>query len=244
MIHVFHTSAAELARRRERLARRCLAAVAMPGFALCYWALATPVLEFRGESSCNFTGIAFIPVEEANGESPMQLRFTAPSPEVPAPSVLAIALPEFIALQTEELSVEEPETEPSEGELDTPAEALLAIRDTESAVHIPTQKEERKSTVASDAGTYTPPAYLHCPQPPFPPHLRQRRASGTVRIIIDVSADGEPTGVTIAASSGHGSLDSHAQRWVLKNWRFSPATKNGQALASRVSTSITFALHS
>ena len=169
MIHVFHTSAAELARRRERLARRCLAAVALPGLALCYWALATPVLEFRGESTCNFTGVAFIPEEKADEDAPMQLRFTAPSPEVPAPAVLTTALPELIALQAEELSIDEPEPDTTEGELDTPAEALLAVQDTESAAHPPTKKEERKSSATSDAGTYTPPAYLHCPQPPFPP---------------------------------------------------------------------------
>ena len=243
MIHVFHTSAAELARRRERLARRCLVAVALPGLSLCYWALATPVVEFHGESDCNFTGIAFIPVEEANGESPMQLRFTAPSPEVPAPAVLATALPEFIALQTEELSMEEPETEPTEGELDTPAEALLAAKSAEDTPPTPT-REGKKSADSSDAGTYTPPAYLVCPQPPFPAHLRQRRVHGTVSLIIEVSAEGEPTGVTISTSSGNASLDAHAQRWVLKNWRFTPASKSGIALAARVSTAITFALHS
>lgn len=243
MIHVFHTSAAELARRRERLARRCLAAVAMPGVALCYWALATPVLEFRGESSCNFTGVAFIPVEEATVESPIQLRFAAPSPEAPAPAVLAIALPEFIALQTEELSLQEPETEPTEGELNTPAEALLAAEEAVFAIPAPT-REGKKSADTSDAGTYIPPAYLTCPQPSFPAHLHQRRVHGTVRLIIEVSAEGEPTGVTISTSSGHASLDAHAQRWVLQNWRFTPATQGGKALAARVSTAITFALHS
>ena len=243
MIHVFHTSAAELARRRESLARRCLVAVALPGLALCYWALATPVLEFCGDSDCNFTGVAFIPGVEAVDALPAQLRFAVPPPAAPAPAVLATALPEFIALQAEELSMDEPESEPTESELNTPAEALLAAEEAVFAIPAPT-REEKKSADTSDAGTYIPPAYLTCPQPSFPAHLRQRRVHGTVRLIIEVSAEGEPTGVTISTSSGHASLDAHAQRWVLQNWRFTPATQGGKALAARVSTAITFALHS
>lgn len=243
MIHVFHTSAAELARRRESLARRCLVAVALPGLALCYWALATPVVEFCGESECNFTGVAFLPGVEADAASPEQLRFTVPTPAAPAPTVLATALPEFISILEAELRMDEPEAEAIENELDTPAEALLATKSAEDTPPTPT-REEKKSAATSDAGTYIPPAYLACPQPPFPAHLRQRRVHGTVSLIIEVSAEGEPTGVTISTSSGHTSLDAHAQRWVLKNWRFTPASKGGIALAARVSTAITFALHS
>ena len=243
MIHVFHTSAAELARRREQLARRCLGAVALPGMVICYWALATPVLEFRGESDCNFTGVDFIPAEKSDSASTMQLHFTAPFQAAPTPAILATAIPESISIQLEELSMDETEAEPSVDELDTPAEALLAavISETEEAR---TSPEKKTDTIVSDASTYIPPAYLVCPQPPFPTHLRQRRACGTVRLIIDVSADGEPTEVNITATSGHAALDSHAQRWVLQNWRFTPASKGGIALAARVSTAITFALHS
>ena len=243
MIHVFHTSAAELARRRESLARRCLVAVALPGLALCYWALATPVVEFCGESECNFTGVAFLPEVEADAASPEQLHFTVPTPAAPAPTVLATALPEFISIHEAELCMDEPDAETIENELDTPAEALLATKSAEDTPPTPT-REEKKSAATSDAGTYIPPAYLTCPQPSFPAHLRQRRVHGTVRLIIEVSAKGEPTGVTISTSSGHTSLDAHAQRWVLQNWRFTPATKGGIALAARVSTAITFALHS
>ena len=139
--------------------------------------------------------------------------------------------------------MDEPEAEAIESELDTPAETLLAATDAESATPAPT-REGKKSADSSDAGSYTPPAYLACPQPPFPAHLRQRRVHGTVRLMIEISADGEPTGVTISTSSGHASLDAHAQRWVLQNWRFTPASKGGIALAARVSTAITFALHS
>ncbi len=243
MIHVFHTSAAELARRRERLARRCLVAVALPGLALCYWALATPVVEFCGESECNFTGVAFVPEVEADAASPEQLHFTVPTPAAPAPTVLATALPEFISIHEAELCMDEPEAEAIENELDTPAETLLAAKSAEDTPPTPT-REGKKSAAISDAGTYTPPAYLACPQPPFPAHLRQRRVHGTVRLMIEISDEGEPTGVTISTSSGHASLDAHAQRWVQKNWRFTPATLGGKALAARVSTAITFALHS
>ena len=202
MIHVFHTSAAELARSRERLARRCLVVVVLPGLALCCWALATPVLEFRSECTCNFTGVAFIPEEEADEVSPLQLRFEAPPPDPQAPAELADALPEFISPQAEVLYMDEVEEESSADELDTPSDALLAAGDAESASSSP-PKEKKMSASTSDSGTYTPPAYLVCPHPPYPPHLRQRRVCGTVGLIIAVSAEGEPTEVTIAATSGH-----------------------------------------
>ncbi len=241
MIHVFHTSAAELARSRERLARRCLVVVALPGLALCCWALATPVLEFRSKCTCNFKGVAYIPEEEADAASPLQLRFEAPPPEPPAPAELADALPEFIPPQAEVLYMDEAEADPSADELDTPSDALLAARGAESASSTP-PREMKKSASTSDSGIYTPPAYLVCPHPTFPLHLRQRRVCGTVGLIIEVSAEGEPTEVTIAATSGHTSLDSHARSWVLKNWRFTPASRGGRALAARVSTSIIFTL--
>jgi hypothetical protein len=49
MIHIIHTPAAVLARRRETLARRCLAAVLLPGLGVLLWAAATPIIEMRGK---------------------------------------------------------------------------------------------------------------------------------------------------------------------------------------------------
>ena len=61
MIHIIHTPAAVLARRRETLARRCLAAVLLPGLGVLFWAEATPIIEMRGEATCNFPGVPFVP---------------------------------------------------------------------------------------------------------------------------------------------------------------------------------------
>ena len=173
MIHVFHTSAAELARRRERLARRCLVAVALPGLALCYWALATPVVEFCGESECNFTGVAFVPEVETDAASPEQLRFAVPPPAAPAPTVLATALPEFISIQEAELCMDEPDAETIENELDTPAEALLAAKVAESASPASSREEKKSAATRWYSGQYP----LLCSQ--IPPCSSRRRPSLT-----------------------------------------------------------------
>ncbi len=110
----------------------------------------------------------------------------------------------------------------------------------------PTKKAQQKPQPAASAGLIakTRPSYRSAPKPPFPASLRSRQAEGTVRVRISVDAKGKPTDVSIISSSGHHELDSTARSWILSRWSFFPATENGHAIASRVTTKIEFTLNS
>ena len=236
MIHIFHTSAAQLARKREQLARRSLVAVGLPGLGVLLWAWSIPVVQFHHHSGCDFTGVAFEaletpPVSPRYLEVPFQTELAPPAPEkLPVfPEAPPISLPEELALEGADA-----DDEADDSEIET---ELFPI-----ATKQPGKQTASAPPPAADSGAFTPPAYLDCPQPPYPPHLRQRRISGTVGVCITVAADGTPTQVQISAPSGHPALDSLARRWILQHWRFSPACRSGHPIQASVSTSITFAL--
>ncbi len=108
-----------------------------------------------------------------------------------------------------------------------------------------TQKTStRKPQTTSSSGLIakTRPSYRSAPKPPFPASMRSRQAEGTVRVRISVDAKGKPTEVSIVNSSGYHELDSTARHWILSRWSFFPATENGSAIASRVTTQIVFSL--
>ena len=89
----------------------------------------------------------------------------------------------------------------------------------------------------------SPPAYLSVPKPPYPAAMRQRRLQGCVGVRIAVSPLGTPTAVDITQPSGHAEFDSATRSWILRHWRFRPATAAGRAVASTVTTTVRFTLN-
>lgn len=84
--------------------------------------------------------------------------------------------------------------------------------------------------------------YRSAPPPPYPASLRAQRISGSVGVLISINAEGDPTDVSITRSSGHPEFDTTARRWILKRWRFHPATRDGVPQPSQVRTSVRFLL--
>ncbi len=89
----------------------------------------------------------------------------------------------------------------------------------------------------------TPPAfsaaYLSNPEPSYPPASLELGESGAVLLRVAVSADGQPTSVEVARSSGFGRLDRAAVAAV-KRWRFTPARRGSEAVAGTVLVPINF----
>ena len=83
--------------------------------------------------------------------------------------------------------------------------------------------------------------YLENPSPPYPPQSRRIGEEGEVVLSVLVSADGLAQAVSIKTSSGSSRLDEAALRTV-RQWRFIPATRAGQAIESRVLVPILFKL--
>jgi protein TonB len=78
------------------------------------------------------------------------------------------------------------------------------------------------------------------PQPPeYPQPALRGGVQGTVLVRVAVAADGRPTRVDIARSSGSRELDRAAQRAV-EGWRFEPALKRGRPVPSVLEVPVEF----
>lgn len=245
MIHVRHTSAAELARQRIRRALSCAPLVLLAGLAVACWSSSIRLISPRGQNDCNFHGVAFIPPEsDAPQATAPALTPNQPEQEIPQPVLIApiqpeVVLPELPLVMQEQVDEESTEISPFET-------TDLTLQQSETIPSPPAKAAVAAAPSPQEANTpetYTPPAYLHCPQPSYPPLLRQRRVQGMVGVRISVAADGTPSAVEITIPSGNATLDRHARSWILQHWRFAPAQRNGHPLAALVDTRINFVLN-
>jgi len=92
------------------------------------------------------------------------------------------------------------------------------------------------------ADTVAAPIFATHTTPPYPPMARRLGQEGTVGLRITVAPDGSVADVEIVKSSGIQQLDQTAADWVKAHWRYSPAIKNGQAIASTAMATVTFNL--
>jgi periplasmic protein TonB len=99
----------------------------------------------------------------------------------------------------------------------------------------PSKPKEEKFTPASGAN------YGYNPKPKYPAVARSRGWEGKVILNVRVSASGESEGVSVIQSSGHDILDEAAVSAV-EGWRFVPAKRGDQAVASTVHVPINFKL--
>lgn len=84
------------------------------------------------------------------------------------------------------------------------------------------------------------PIASRSPPPRYPAQALRRGEGGTVVVRVMVGADGVPTDVSVADSSGSRVLDRAALDAV-RRWRFTPATgANGEPLADTVQVPIEF----
>ena len=79
------------------------------------------------------------------------------------------------------------------------------------------------------------PIYLRNPAPPYPVAARRNGWEGTIRIRVEVRANGTVERVALMASSGHDVLDEAALKTVAR-WRFAPARLAGQLQAHQEQT--------
>jgi len=76
-------------------------------------------------------------------------------------------------------------------------------------------------------------------RPFYPAHARRRRIEGEVTVLFTVSAQGQTGDIRIVASTPDDVFTEAATRAVGR-WRFSPATKDGEAVPVRVRQVIRF----
>ncbi len=85
------------------------------------------------------------------------------------------------------------------------------------------------------------PAYADNPSPQYPDSARWAGEQGTVLLRVLVGSDGHVQDILVAKSSGFDALDRAAEKAV-RQWRFTPGSRDGQSTAMWVEIPIRFRL--
>ncbi len=76
-------------------------------------------------------------------------------------------------------------------------------------------------------------------EPKYPASMLRAGVGGTVVVLAEVDAQGNPVDVRIVERSGERDLD-RAALTAVKQWRFEPAMRNGKAIATSVKVPVDF----
>jgi protein TonB len=87
----------------------------------------------------------------------------------------------------------------------------------------------------------TVPQVIFSPEPSFSDEARKAKAQGIVLLLLIVGKDGHPYDIRVGQSLGMG-LDEKAIEAV-NQWRFRPATLNGQPVATQIAVQVDFHLY-
>jgi protein TonB len=118
----------------------------------------------------------------------------------------------------------------------TPATRATASRTTARSTPRPARSSTATRTPANRSAELLPHA-----QPRYPVAQQRRGVEGNVTLRITVDANGVPSDITYASRSGSQELD-RAALLAARDWRFRPATRGGEAVASTVDVPVNFRL--
>jgi len=93
----------------------------------------------------------------------------------------------------------------------------------------------------TNTGDARPPRLIHNVAPEFSSEARRKKIEGVVTLSLVVDTDGLPTDVQVVNPLGHG-LDEKAVEAV-QQWRFQPATKDGNPVAIKINAQVNFHLY-
>ncbi len=96
-----------------------------------------------------------------------------------------------------------------------------------------------KSEPQAPAIAPTQVAAVQTPPPEYPIELACTGVGGKSVLAVVVGVEGVPTDVRLQASSGNTQLDESAQQRV-REWKFKPATRNGQAVPTTIQVPVSF----
>lgn len=130
-------------------------------------------------------------------------------------------------------------------------------------INIQTESTAPTITVQNKVASIAPPPKIVAPPKPagitapialksshncadryYPPIAVRLNQTGTTRVRLTVSADGQVTNAAVSESSGHDSLDQAAVKCVMGgSWGgYKPALQSGQAVASQIDVNIEWKL--
>lgn len=118
-------------------------------------------------------------------------------------------------------------------------------------VHQPAAPTKRQRTISKVAhltvadlpvGTLVDAAPVRNPRPRYPAVAIRQRIEGRVVLRVTIAADGRVSDIEVADSSGFAVLDNAATN-ALRQWRFTPATRDGQRVESTLVLPVRFRLN-
>lgn len=125
------------------------------------------------------------------------------------------------------------------------ATAAAAISSAAPAVSAPAPVVAAPAVAAPAIQSITPPdlraAYLANPRPSYPLAARRLGLEGKVVLRVEILENGSVAQAQVARGSGHDMLDQSALQAV-KQWRFVPARRGGEAVGAAVEVPISFRL--
>ena len=238
MIRISHSTARQMLRQQHRAAGRSALFTLLALISAAAAAFHTHTGTTYHEAHNNLKGIHFLPLTETTlPEKPKHPRkLTKVIYSAPTFPLVTTFLPETKVEQTN-CELDLPDTPAEESDLlETDAEMLLLAPRQDSA------PPARQEDTPREKENYIPPAYKHCPSPPRPAALRRQRQNLIVGVLIEIDAEGCPREVNITHPSGNRTLDQHTRSWILRNWRFTPASHHGKAVDAKVSTELRYTL--
>ncbi|MGK2742082.1 energy transducer TonB [Tepidicaulis sp. LMO-SS28] len=156
-------------------------------------------------------------IEEQAPQAPEEPPAPPPSPDLAPPPPAYVPPPE-LTLQ--------PPPEP-------PAEAIQQVQEAPPEPALPVRQRFREPQAAPGHGNT---------QPPYPAAARRAGEEGRVVLMLFVAENGRVTDGRIETSSGFPRLDRTALMHALRNWRFTPATQDGQPVGHWKKFAVTFRL--
>ena len=148
-----------------------------------------------------------------------------------------------IILQPQEAPQQLPEQEELTTSLELPLLLMADLKAPEPPARLtastPRRQVPPQAAPRQEQDTYTPPALLSTSAPAYPSALRSSRRTGLVQLRIHINTEGKPTSVEIISSS-HPAFAETARSHILSHWKFTPARRNGKAVAATAIQKIHF----
>ncbi len=183
-----------------------------------------------------------VPIPETPPPTPMPP--PAVKEVVPDPPLQPPPLPKEETLaKVEEKPVPPPESKPAPPPQSTPkpAPSKPVKPPSTTASAAASNKSPGPATQTGASGTTSKPSALYNPPPSYPSESKHANEEGSVLLSVQVNAAGRADTVTISKSSGFHRLDRAASEAV-RRWKFKPATRDGEPIATIVDVPIVFRL--
>jgi TonB family protein len=137
----------------------------------------------------------------------------------------------------------------SSGDPEADQVALDAIAKTAPFTALPDEFKGQSLTLRCRLNVFIPrtngatPPHLISPhaEPEYSDKARRKRIQGGVLLALLVTADGKPTDIHVTRPLGNG-LDEEAVKTV-RQWRFTPAMKDGNPVIAKISVEVNFHLY-